>query len=391
MTAAYLHALGVINALGHDVGSVRAALYAGSTAGMVSRGDLIRDRETCVGAVQGALPLVDPAYAAYASRNIQILCAAIAQIRLQIDAAIAQYGADRIGIVLGSSTSGVAEGFDALSVRLREGAFPPGYDYRRQELATPSEFLRRMLGLGGPAWSVSTACTASAKSFSSARRLLKTGLCDAVIVGGVDSLCRLTLNGFNALESIAAARCNPFSLNRDGINIGEGAAIFLMSREPGPVALLGIGESSDAYHISAPDPEGRGAETAMRTALAEAGVAAGAVDYVNLHGTGTVQNDLMESHAVDRVLGRDTPCSSTKPLVGHVLGAAGATEAAFCWMLLTEPDTAPLPPHIWDGAVDPALAPVRLSAPGETAHCRVTLSNSFAFGGNNACLVLGRG
>ncbi|HET6655859.1 MAG TPA: beta-ketoacyl-[acyl-carrier-protein] synthase family protein [Gammaproteobacteria bacterium] len=390
MTPVYLHALGIINALGDSVASVRAGLYAGSTNGMVSRADLIRGRETCVGVVQGTLPAVGPEHAPYASRNIQILCAAIAQIRPQIDAAIAQFGADRIGIVLGSSTSGAAEGFEALTARLRQGAFPPGYDYRRQEMATPSEFLRHMLALGGPAWSVSTACTASAKAFSSGRRLLKTGLCDAVIVGGVDSLCRLTLNGFNALESIAGERCNPFSVNRDGINIGEGAAVFLMSREPGPVALLGVGESSDAYHISAPDPEGRGAETAMRMALADAGIDAGAVDYVNLHGTATVQNDLMESHVVDRVIGRSTPCSSTKPLVGHALGAAGATETGFCWILLTEPDAAGLPPHIWDGECDPALAPLRLSSPGEIARCKVTLSNSFAFGGNNACLVLGR-
>ncbi|HET7370357.1 MAG TPA: beta-ketoacyl-[acyl-carrier-protein] synthase family protein [Gammaproteobacteria bacterium] len=387
----YLHSLGVINALGDSEASVRAGLYAGSTSGIVPQTGLIAGRSTHVGAVQAPLPEVDSRYAPWMSRNIQILCAAIAQIRGDIDAAIARHGAGRVGIVLGSSTSGVAEGYEALVSHLRDGAFPEDYDYRRQELSAPSEFLRQMLGVTGPAWSVSTACTASAKAFSSARRLLSTGLCDAVIVGGVDSLCHLTLNGFNALESIAAERCNPFSANRDGINIGEGAAVFLMTREPGPVALLGVGESSDAYHISAPDPEGRGAETAMRMALADGGVEAAAVDYVNLHGTATVQNDLMESHAVERVLGRETPCSSTKPLVGHALGAAGATEAAFCWMLLTEPAAAPLPPHVWDGAQDPALAPLRLVSSGETAHCAITLSNSFAFGGNNACLLLGRG
>jgi 3-oxoacyl-[acyl-carrier-protein] synthase-1 len=264
------------------------------------------------------------------------------------------------------------------------------YDYRQQEIGSPSEYLRRALGLGGPAWTVSTACTSSAKAFSSARRLLSTGLCDAVVVGGVDSLCRLTLNGFGALESVSKQLCNPMSRNRDGINIGEGAAVFLMSRDPGPVAVLGIGESSDAYHISGPDPEGRGAEIAMRQALT--GVAPRAVDYLNLHGTATTQNDLMESQVVHRVLGAELPCSSTKPLVGHTLGAAGATEAGFCWMLLTGAAApTPLPPHVWDAQADPALPPLHLVARGETRACRIVASNSFAFGGNNICVVLGQG
>jgi 3-oxoacyl-[acyl-carrier-protein] synthase-1 len=204
----------------------------------------------------------------------------------------------------------------------------------------------------------------------------------------VDSLCALTLNGFAALESVSRLLCNPFSRHRDGINIGEGAAVFLMSREPGPVCVLGIGESSDAFHISGPDPEGRGAELALRQALT--GTDLTAVDYLNLHGTATPQNDLMESHAVHRVLGDKVPCSSTKPLVGHTLGAAGATELAFCWMLLTEHGPATLPPHVWDGAADPALAPLNLCTPGMQRDCRITASNSFAFGGNNICVVLGR-
>jgi 3-oxoacyl-[acyl-carrier-protein] synthase-1 len=387
----YLHALGIVNALGNNEAEVRAGLYAGSTAGMRARDNLVAGRSVIVGEVRGELPPIPPELAQYASRNLQILSAAVAQIRPDIDAAIDRYGAARIGIVLGSSTSGVAEGQAALATKLRDGAFPADYDYRRQELGTPGEFLRRLLGTRGPAWCVSTACTAGAKAFSSGRRLLASGRCDAVIVGGVDSLAPMTLSGFAALESVAAAHCNPFSRHRDGINIGEGTAVFLMTREPGPVCVLGVGESSDAYHISAPDPEGRGAEIAMRQALADGGVAPAAVDYLNLHGTATPQNDLMESHAVARVLGREVPCSSTKPLVGHMLGTAGAAEAAFCWMLLTESGAAPLPPHVWDGAADPELAPLTLCARGDTRDCRIALSNSFAFGGNNACLALGRG
>ena len=389
MNRTYLHALGIVNALGEDTASVRKGLYAGSTAGMRERADLVAGRSVWVGEVTMDLPPIEAGMGVYESRNNRLLRAAIAQIRPEIDAAVARHGADRIGIVLGTSTAGIGEGERAVAALLADGAFPASYDYRQQEISSPGEYLRRALKTGGPAWTVSTACTSSAKALSSARRLLDTGLCDAVIVGGVDSLCRLTLNGFAALESVSRQLCNPFSKHRDGINIGEGAAVFLMSREPGPVCVLGIGESSDAFHISGPDPEGRGAELALRQALA--GVDVTAVDYLNLHGTATPQNDLMESHAVHRVLGDAVPCSSTKPLVGHTLGAAGATELAFCWMLITEPGPASLPPHVWDGAADPALAPLNLCAPGMRRDCRIAASNSFAFGGNNICVVLGRG
>ena len=389
MTRCYLHALGIVNALGTGQDSVRRGLYAGSTAGMIARDDLVPERSVRVGAVAGEPATLEAGLERYASRNNRLLRAAVGQIRREIDAAVSRHGARRVGVVLGTSTAGVAEGERALAERLKSGAFPAEYHYRQQEIGSPSEYLRRALQLGGPAWTVSTACTSSAKALASGQRLIASGLCDAVLVGGADSLCRLTLNGFAALESVSRGLCNPLSRNRDGINIGEGAAVFLMSREPGPVAVLGIGESSDAYHISGPDPQGRGAEIAMRQALS--GLDAAAVDYLNLHGTATPQNDLMESHAVKRVFGAELACSSTKPLVGHTLGAAGATELAFCWMLLTEPAAAPLPPHVWDGAADPALAPLHLVDSGETRHCRVAASNSFAFGGNNICVVLGRG
>ena len=391
MTRVYLHALGILNALGNDAASVRRGLYQASTRGMQVRDDFIPGRSVHVGAVHADLPPIAAQWAAYASRNNQVLQAAIEQIRAPLAAAISRYGAARIGIVLGTGTSGIAEGEQAFADHQQHGAFPAGYDYRQQEISSPSEYLRQVLSVRGPAWTVSTACTSSAKALASARRLLHSGVCDAVITGGVDSLCRLTLNGFAALESVARGLCNPFSKNRDGINIGEGAAVFLMSREPGPVCVLGAGESSDAHHISAPDPEGRGAELAMRQALADAGVVAADVDYLNLHGTATLQNDLVESHAVARVFGRQIPCSSTKPLVGHMLGAAGATELAFCWLLLTEPAAAPLPPQVWDGEADPALAPLSLCHAGDAPmYCRIAASNSFAFGGNNICMLLGR-
>lgn len=227
-----------------------------------------------------------------------------------------------------------------------------------------------------------------------ARRLLRQGLCDAVLVGGVDTLCQLTLNGFAALESLSPELCQPMSRNRQGINIGEGAALLLMTREDnnasdGSPALLGAGESSDAYHISAPHPQGLGAETAMRAALADAGLVPADVDYLNLHATATRKNDEMESRAVARLFPDGVAASGTKPLTGHTLGCAGATELALCWLALRD---GRLPPHVWDGEADAELPQLALVAAGSRfgrSSRRVCLSNSFAFGGSNACLLIG--
>jgi 3-oxoacyl-[acyl-carrier-protein] synthase-1 len=223
--------------------------------------------------------------------------------------------------------------------------------------------------------------------------LIHMNLCDAVIAGGIDTLCAFTVAGFAALESVSARRCNPLSRNRDGINIGEGAAIFLMTREPATVSLRGWGESSDGYHVSAPDPAGVGARRAVAQALSRAGVAAAEIDYVNLHGTATVQNDAMEAQLVYTVFGDEVAVSSTKPLTGHALGAAGAIEAGLCWLAMQDDNpSGRLPAHLWDGEYDPALPVLNLAEPGSSLghYLRWTLSNSFAFGGANATLVMGR-
>ena len=219
-----------------------------------------------------------------------------------------------------------------------------------------AEFAARYLGLTGPRYTISTACSSSANAFARRARLLAAGRCDAAVVGGADSLCRLTLNGFDALESLSPELCNPFSRNRRGINIGEGACVFLVTRTPSAVRLCGVGESSDGYHMSAPDPDGRGAEIAIRAALAQAGLQPADVGYVNLHGTATLKNDEMESRVVARVFGTATPCGSTKSLIGHTLGAAGAQELGLCWLLLDGERGRRLPPHLWDGVSGPAAA-----------------------------------
>ncbi|MGH8355751.1 MAG: beta-ketoacyl-ACP synthase, partial [Pseudomonas sp.] len=356
------------------------------------------ERSLPVGAVDAALPPLPFPTAAQATRNNQLLLAAALEIEAEIRQAIARYGRGRIGVVLGTSTSGIHEATRGISGYLADGQFPADYHYEQQELVAPAAFLAAWLQLSGPAYVISTACTSSARALLSARRLLALGVCDAVLCGGVDSLCQLTLNGFSALEAMAAERCNPFSRNRSGINIGEAAALFLMTRErltpeARPVALLGAGANSDAYHISAPEPQGRGARQAMHAALADAGLDAAQIDYLNLHGTATAHNDAMESQAVAAVFPAGVPCSSTKPLTGHCLGAAGALEAAFCWLSLSQYNRDRLlPPHLWDGAADPELPALDLVAPGARLNGsgpRRMMSNSFAFGGNNIALILG--
>jgi 3-oxoacyl-[acyl-carrier-protein] synthase-1 len=393
---AWLNALGVICALGRDKRQVARNLFAGDCSGMQSEAGWVAERSLPVAAVRGELAPIPPELAGQRSRNNQLLLEAALQIRPEIDQAIQTYGRERIGIVLGTSTSGIDEASRGLAHYIREQAFPADYDYQQQELGAPANFLADWLQLSGPAYVISTACTSSARALMSAQRLLDLGLCDAVLCGGVDSLCRLTLNGFSALDAVSEQRCNPFSANRNGINIGEAAVLFLMSQTAGDgpaIALLGSGASSDAHHISAPEPSGRGAQQAMRKALSRAALQPSQISYLNLHGTATQHNDAMESLAVAALFPAGVPCSSTKPMTGHTLGAAGALEAAFCWLSLSadNPEHA-LPPHVWDGQPDPDLPALDWVTPATRLASitpRYLMSNSFAFGGNNVSLILG--
>lgn len=389
-----LPALGLVTPLGCGKRVIAESLFEGTRAGLMIRDDLIPENPVYVGAVQDPLPDIPKKLAAFDCRNNRLTLAALMEISDDIEAAVDRYGRHRIAVVLGTSTSGIAETETAFAEHLQRSAWPPGFDIRMHEAGGAAEFTARLFGLTGPAYSVTTACSSSAKVFASARRLISTGLCDAAIVGGADSLCRMTLNGFGSLEALSKDLCNPFSANRDGINIGEGAAVFLMIRDPGPVNLLGVGETSDAYHISAPDPKGVGAIAAMSQAVSDAGLTPDAITYINVHGTGTALNDVMEAHAVASLFRPEIPCSSTKSMTGHMLGAAGACEAAFLWLSLNRDfSDGEVPPHLWDGAVDPELPPINLAPPGTRTtllQSGAMLSNSFAFGGNNASLVFGQ-
>lgn len=393
-TAIAITQIGLCTPLGDSPSAVFNNLINANIDGMKWRDDLMLERPALVGEVRSVLQPLAIKWQHFDTRNNQIALVAAKQIKPQVLASKEQYGADRVAVIIGTSTSGIATGEQALAQHSQHGEFPTGYDYAQQELGDTSQFLQHYFGLSGPCLTVSTACSSSAKAFASARRMLNADLCDIAIVGGVDSLCQLTLNGFNSLESISKGHCQPFSVNRDGINIGEGAALFLLARatERDEILLAGVGESSDAYHISAPHPDGIGAITAMQSALNMAQLAPEQISYLNLHGTATPKNDAMESRAVNTVFSHHPPaCSSTKPLIGHTLGAAGAIEAAFCYLLLSDLNTDNLlPPQVWDGQQDPNNPVLPLVAQGDCAPLQHVMSNSFAFGGSNASLILSR-
>ena len=391
----YLSSLGIISALGNGKAETTATLTGRRAADMIKRSGFLPNRDAILGTVTADLPPLPSQLSEHDTRNNRLLWAAANQIRDDIDELIASYGRHRIGILIGTSTSGIEEGTNSYQHRIETGQFPDTFRYGHQEIGSPSAFLRDAFQLMGPAYSISTACSSSAKAFASGVRLLRANVCDAVLVGGVDSLCRLTVGGFDTLQSLSMSVCNPMSRNRDGINIGEGAALFILRKDAGDIELLGVGESSDAYHPNAPHPDGAGAARAMQAALENASLTANDIAYINLHGTATPLNDIMEAKAVKEVLGLNVAASSTKPLTGHSLGAAGAIEAAILWLSLSENATgAPLPQHRWDGEQDddiPELNLVTTQLSLAPIDRLAMMSNSFAFGGSNVSVILGKG
>lgn len=347
-----------------------------------------------IGRVDGLDDVALPApLRAYDCRNNRLAWLALQQdgFLAAVQAARARWGAHRVAVLLGTSTSGILETEHAFTRRDAAGALPPDFDYAHtHSTASLARFVADALALAGPAWVVSTACSSSAKVFGDAARLIEAGWIDAAVVGGVDSLCLTTLYGFHSLQLFAEDVCRPWDAHRGGVSLGEGAAFALLQREaaagqPALGRLLGVGESSDAHHMSAPHPEGALAAAAMRQALDAAGLAPAQIDYVNLHGTGTPSNDAAEDRAVQSVFGRDLPCSSTKGATGHTLGAAGGVEAVISLLALRH---GLMPGGLNIRERDPALGIHYLQA-NRTQPLRHVLSNSFGFGGSNASLVLG--
>jgi len=350
--------------------------------------------DTYIGRVDGVEQApIEGALAHYDCRNNRL-----AQMALRADgfadavaAAAGRYGADRIALILGTSTSGLREGERAFARRAPgTGALPAEFCFTEtQDHHSLTAFVQGYLGLRGPAATVSTACSSSAKVFADAAQLIDAGICDAAVVGGADSLCLLTLYGFNSLELTAGTPCCPNDAARSGISIGEAAGFALLERAEaagGAVALLlGYGESADAHHMSAPHPEGLGAELAMRRALEMADLAPGAVDYVNEHGTGSRQNDQVEDAAIARVFGDGMRSSSTKGATGHTLGAAGILEIAICCLAMRHGF---IPGNVNLQTLDPAFR-CRVEAATAAGTVRHALNNSFGFGGSNCSILLG--
>ena len=386
-----ISAMSATSALGHGLAAHIDALGAGR--GGLAANDFSSAHLDCrIGRVTGVEDVALPAALAHRDcRNNRLAWLGLQQDDLldAIARIVARHAAARVALVLGTSTASIGSTEDAYR-RLDHGHFPA--DLRRPEIHTPhslAAFVADATGIAGPALTVSTACSSSAKVFASAERLIRLGLADAALVGGVDTLCDSVLFGFNALELVSRQACRPFDARRDGISIGEAAAFALLERAdsaPHAPRLAGYGESSDAHHMSTPHPQGRGALAALGDALGRAGIDANAVDYVNLHGTATPKNDEVEAKLLPR-FPRRTRASSTKGFTGHTLGAAGALEAVFALLAI---EHGVVPPNL--GCDDPipeavpwlALQPAR-------QRIDIALSNSFGFGGNNACLVFARG
>jgi 3-oxoacyl-[acyl-carrier-protein] synthase-1 len=375
----------VCNAIGKNRDEVRAALRAGRAG--LGPSPIELPFETVVGAVRGELPVLPPGLEDWSTRTSQIAKQLTDDLGPEIDRLRSRYAPDRIAVLLGTSTAGADVTEIAYKQYLSTGSLPSEYNlFKQHTYGAILHVTRELVGATGPSWVISTACTSSAKPLATARRLLEAGMIDAAVVGGIDTLCSMTLHGFKSLDALAAEPSRPFAENRKGLNIGEGGAFLLVEREGEPLAMLeGVGESSDAYHISAPHPEGLGARLAMERALAEAGCTAGEIDHVNAHGTGTRLNDVAEANAIDSLLGRDVPVVSTKSYTGHMLGAAGGTEAAFATMAIQDGF---IPASLRADPVDEKIA-IRIAVESIDGRVNRVLSNSFAFGGNNVSVIIG--
>lgn len=376
-----------LSALGADAIQMQQALT--QTENTLSlRSDFIAEKKVWVGTCSvDLIDSVPDSLKAIETRNLRFALTALQRIEAELRAYTAQFDSKRLAIIIGTSTSGIADNEPELQ-RHFQGDQPLQVLQKKQEMDSLAKALQHYLAWEGVAYTISTACSSSAKAFAAGQRLINAGLADAVLVGGVDTLCKLTLNGFDSLESLSNGVCQPCGQQRDGINIGEAAALFLLSKQTAPVMLMSAGESMDAWHISAPHPEGLGAAKAMQTALDLTQLKAQEIGYLNLHGTATPQNDAMEIKAVQQVFQDYTvPLSSTKHKTGHCLGAAGAIEAMICTQILR--DQAWLPLH-QTTVLDAELDTQNFVDNAQLTHkISYVMSNSFAFGGSNISLIFG--
>ncbi|MEE4380291.1 MAG: beta-ketoacyl-[acyl-carrier-protein] synthase family protein [Candidatus Competibacteraceae bacterium] len=388
-----LSAYTTVSALGRG-NSVALAALQQETSGLKPCDFEDADLATWIGRVDGleTEPLTDE-WAPFDCRNNRLARLGLLQDGFIETATAARYryGANRLGVFIGTSTSGIRATEQAYRDRdPTTGKLPAGFDYRHtHNIFSVADFTRQYLGLTGPTLAISTACSSSAKVFAAAYRYMQAGHCDAAIVGGVDSLCLITLYGFHSLGLVSSRLCRPWDAERDGLNVAEAAGFVLLERaQPGDdgIALLGYGESSDAYHMSTVHPEGAGAVLAIQRALTNAGLMPSQVDHINLHGTATPANDAAEDRAINQVFGTRTPCSSTKGWTGHTLGAAGITEALFAGLSI---EHGFIPANLNQLTMDDSLS-ANIVRESETTPVNIVMSNSFGFGGSNCSLIFGR-
>lgn len=378
MVACVIEDMTLLCNLGSNIPDVLHALDEGAYGAMQQR--LVGGRNVPAGAVTEILPSIAESH--WQTRTNALILHCLQRLSTQWK----NVPPERLGVVMGSSNSGIEEYHQEW--KKGNGGEPA---LQLLEVGNVARFVAAYTGAKGPAYTLSTACSSSAKALASASRLLEAGVCDAVIAGGGDALCDYALHGFDALQLISETRSRSFSLQGGGVNHGEGAALFLLTRrepQPGDIVLSGYGETADAYHTTTPEPGGFQAIRAMNMAMEMAGISHQDIDYVNLHGTGTDANDSMELDAMRACFhDQQPPCGSTKPYTGHTLGAAGALEAAFCTALLKRAgQQLPQQPWLHESEL-PAGVNLTPQAARPLKYC---ISNSFAFGGNNIALLLSR-
>lgn len=385
----YINDLTSVSSLGTNELTIVDSLSHTDRCYLTYRDDLLNEHKgSYFGQIKAKLPRLDD-YPEHKSRNSAVLAFLTDSIKDSINELKQKYSKDRIAIILGTSTSGLDETENELKKFMQTGVPSRDFYYKTQELGDPSMFLADYLEIDGPAYTISTACSSSARALICGKRMLESGLVDAVIAGGADTLCKVPINGFNSMGVLSQERCLPFNKNRSGINIGEGGGLMILSKEKDSLELLGVGESSDAYHVSSPDPSGAGAISAMEMALNDASLTTDDIGYVNLHGTATKLNDAMESKAMASLFKGKVPCSSTKYMTGHTLGAAGIVEAAILCYLLKHDLDLPVQDFSHD-EIDDTLDECGLIKEKIKAKKKVMMSNSFAFGGNNASIIIAK-
>ena len=396
MTSVFMSKPSVLCSAGYGIEEVWEAVTSGSQKG-IKKVKALNGKEFFAGRIEDSL--LEKTSSRYDMRIIRIEEKSLEGLSEKISLVIEKYGRERIGVCVGSCDNGTELSLKGHRKYLTEGAFDKDYSLEIQGADYVSTFISEKFGVKGPSMTFSTACSSSAGAIIKAAELIRAGICDAVIAGGVDIASDTVLMGFDSLEAVSAELTNPFSANRHGITLGEAGAFFVLSKDSlddEKVVLLGYGESADAYHMTSPEPSGNGAKRAMTKALEMAGIKSEEVDYLNTHGTGTKFNDSMEAKAIDEVFGEHkVPSSTIKPITGHTLGAAGALEAAVCWECVVKNKNegkVKLPVQVWDEVKDPEMPSINIISKNNnknTGKVKICMSNSFAFGGANSSLVIG--